>query len=57
MIKLIVLLVVIGFLLYLAETYIPMSPPIKMVVRVVVVLLLVVWLLQVLGLWVGSPVL
>lgn len=57
MLRLLVTLIVVGFLLYLAETYIPMSPPVKAIVRVVVLLLLLFWVLQLLGLWVGSPVL
>jgi hypothetical protein len=49
MIELIVIIVVIGLVVYLAETYIPMSPPIKIVLRVVVVLILIVWLLRYFG--------
>jgi len=49
MIELLVLLVVVGLVLYLVETYIPLSPPIKTVIRVVVVLLLCVWLLRAFG--------
>lgn len=49
MIELIVVLVVIGLALYLVETYVPMSPPIKTVLRVVVVVLLVLWLLRAFG--------
>jgi uncharacterized membrane protein (Fun14 family) len=49
MISLLVLLVVIGLCLYLVETYVPMSPPIKVVLRVVVVLVLVLYLLQAFG--------
>jgi hypothetical protein len=41
--------VVVGVVLYLIENYIPMSPPIRTVLRVVVVLALVVWLLQAFG--------
>lgn len=55
LISLVVVLVVIGLCLYLVETYIPLSPPIKMIIRVVVVLFLVVWLLQVFG--ITGPVL
>lgn len=51
MIATIVVLVVIGLCLYLAETYIPMSPPIKTVLRVVVVLLLILWLFQLFGIY------
>jgi hypothetical protein len=39
-------LVIIGLAIYLVETYVPMTPPIKVVIRVVVVLALVLWLLQ-----------
>jgi hypothetical protein len=46
LISLIVMLVILGLALYLVETYIPMSPPIKTVLRVVVVLVLVLWLLR-----------
>lgn len=49
MIQILVVLVVIGLCLYLAEAYIPMSPPIQTVVRVVVVLFLILWLLQAFG--------
>lgn len=49
MITVLVVLVVVGLCLYLAETYVPMSPPIKTVLRVVVVLMLIVWLLRVFG--------
>lgn len=49
MISLIVLLVVVGVCLYLIETHIPLSPPVKTVIRVVVVLCLVLYLLKVFG--------
>ena len=49
MLELLIVLVVIGLCLYLVETYIPMDPVIKTVIRVVVVLLVVVWLLRVFG--------
>ena len=42
-------LVVLGLCLYLVETYIPMSPPIKMIIRIVVVIFLVLWLLRIFG--------
>jgi hypothetical protein len=53
-ISVLVVLVILGLALYLVETYVPMSPPIKVVLRVVVVLLLVLWLLQVAGIWRGN---
>lgn len=49
MITLIVLLVIVGVCLYLVETYIPISPPIKIVIRVVVVLFLILYLLRAFG--------
>jgi len=55
-ITIIVVLVVLGLALYLIETYIPMSPPIKMVVRVIIILALVIWLLQAFGLIGGTGV-
>lgn len=55
MISVLVVLVVLGLCLYLAETYIPMSPPIQMIIRVVVVLFLILYLLRVFGI-VDTPV-
>jgi hypothetical protein len=48
-ITLIVVLVVIGLLLWLVNTYIPLDPKIKNILNVVVVILVVLWLLQVFG--------
>ena len=49
LISLIVVLVICGVGLWLIETYVPMSPPIKVVIRVVVVLVIVLLLLQAFG--------
>lgn len=49
MITLIVVLVIVGVCLYLVENYIPMSEPIKVVLRVVVVLVLILYLLRAFG--------
>jgi hypothetical protein len=49
MIQLILVLVVVGFLLYLVQTFIPMPAPMKTVITVVVVICLCLWLLQVFG--------
>lgn len=46
LVPLLITLVVLGVALYLIENYIPMSPPIKTVLRVVVVLAIVLWLLS-----------
>jgi hypothetical protein len=48
-IMLILVLAVIGLALYLIETYIPMAPPIKLVIRVIIIIALVLWLLQLFG--------
>jgi hypothetical protein len=48
-VSLLVTLVVIGVILWLVNTYIPMAPPIKTVINVVVVLVLCLWLLNVFG--------
>jgi type IV secretory pathway TrbD component len=49
-VSLLVTLVVIGVILWLVNTYIPMAPPIKTVINVVVVLVLCLWLVSVFGL-------
>jgi len=49
MIQLLVVLVVVGLCLYLIEAYVPLSPPIVIVIRVVVVLVLCLWLLSAFG--------
>jgi len=49
LISLLIVLAVIGLCLYLVENYIPMSAPIKTVIRVIVVIVLVIWLLQLFG--------
>jgi hypothetical protein len=55
MITVLIVLVIVGVCLYLLETYIPMSDPIKTVIRVLVVLFLILWLLQVFGIYNGGP--
>ena len=50
MIELLVVLVVVGVALWLVNTYVPMQPPFKTVINVIVVLALVVWVLQFFGL-------
>ena len=49
MISLIVTLIVIGVLLWLVNTYIPMDGKIKQIINIVVVICVVVWLLSVFG--------
>jgi hypothetical protein len=49
LIQLIVALVVVGVLLWLINTYLPMDGRIKQILNVVVVIAVVLWLLQVFG--------
>jgi len=46
LIGVVVVLIIVGVLLYLVETQIPMAAPIKVIIRVVVILVVVLWLLQ-----------
>ena len=48
-VSILVTLVVFGVVMWLINTYIPLAPPIKTVINVVVVLLLCVWLLELFG--------
>lgn len=48
-ISIMVVLVIVGLVLYLINTYIPMARPVKTVLNVVVVLLLCLWLLNAFG--------
>ena len=45
MLYVLLVLVIVGLVLYLVEQYVPMSPPIKTILRVVIVLMLCFWLL------------
>lgn len=49
MIGLILVLVVVGVILYLIETYVPMDPVLKTIIRVVVVICVCLYLLNVFG--------
>ena len=50
LIELVVTLIVVGFLLWLVNTYIPMARPIKNIINIVVVFAIVLWLLYTFGL-------
>jgi len=50
LIQLIVVLIVVGILLWLINTYIPMDAKIKQILNIVVVIAVVLWLLSVFGL-------
>lgn len=49
MLQVVLVLIVIGVLLWLVNTYIPMDAKIKQVINVVVIICVVLWLLQVFG--------
>lgn len=51
MIEALIVLVIVGVVLYLIETYVPMAPPIRTVLRIVIVLLLCLWLLDLFGIY------
>lgn len=45
-VQIVVVLIVVGLLLWLANTFIPMDPKIKQILNVVVVVLVILWLLS-----------
>lgn len=47
LIQVVVTLIVVGVLLWLVETQLPIAQPIKLVIRVVVILVVILWLLQI----------
>lgn len=49
LISIVIVLVVVGFLLWLINTYIPMASPIKTILNIVVIIAVVIWLLSSLG--------
>ena len=49
LINLVIVLLVVGVLLWLVNTYIPMDRKIKNILNIVVVIVVVIWLLQVIG--------
>lgn len=50
MVQIIVTLIVVGVIMWLVNKYIPMDGAIKTILNVVVVVLVIIWLLQRLGL-------
>lgn len=54
LISLVIVIIVIGVVLWLVNTYIPMDPKIKNVLNIVVIVALVIWILGIfLGGWSG----
>lgn len=55
MISILVVLVIVGVVLYLLNTLVPMDSRIKTVINCLVFLFVFLWVLQVLGVWSGFP--
>ena len=51
LITIVLTLIVVGVLLWLVNTYIPMDGKIKKVLNIVVMVVVVLWLLNVFGVW------
>ena len=51
LVNLVLALIVVGVALWLINTYIPMASSIKTILNIVIVVAVVIWLLQVFGLW------
>ena len=51
LIAIVITLIVVGVLLWLVNTYIPMDGKIKKVLNIVVMVVVVLWLLNVFGVW------
>lgn len=48
-----VVIVIVGVILWLINSYIPMDAKIKTILNVVVVIILIIWLLKIFGLFAG----
>ncbi len=49
LISLVIVLIIIGLLLYLVESVLPIDASIKLVIRVVIILAVILWLLSLVG--------
>lgn len=49
LISIVIVLIVVGFLLWLVNNYIPMASPIKTILNVVVVIAVILWILSAFG--------
>jgi hypothetical protein len=50
LINILIVLVIVGFLLWLVNNYIPMDGKIKKIVNIIVLIVVVIWVLKVFGL-------
>ena len=51
LVTIVITLIVVGVLLWLVNTYIPMDGKVKKILNVVVMVVVVLWLLNVFGVW------
>ena len=51
LLTIVIALIVVGVLLWLVNTYIPMDATIKKILNIVVFIVVVIWLLKVLNVW------
>ncbi len=55
LIQIIIVLIVVGMLLWLVNSYIPMDGAIKKILNIVVVIVVILWLLSVFGVIAAPP--
>lgn len=55
LVTIVLVLIIVGVVLWLINSYIPMAGPIKTILNLVVVIVVVLWLLKAFGLWSGGP--
>jgi hypothetical protein len=53
LLQLVILLIVVGVLLWLMNTYLPMDPMIRKIINILVIIVVVLWLLSIFGLFTG----
>jgi len=51
LLSVVIVLVILGLVVYLIETYVPMPQPFRLVIRVVIVIGLLLWLARLASLW------
>lgn len=49
LLSIVIILIVIGILLWLINTYIPLDPKIRKIINIVVIVVVCIWLLRALG--------
>lgn len=49
--SIVIAIIVVGVILWLINTYLPMDSKIKQILNIVVVIILVLWLLKAFGVW------